>query len=241
MLPIICHLGPIPVYSYGLFLAIAVIVSGSLMAREALKIGIPEETAYDLVFWVVLWGIIGARTFYVLLNVEYFMSAPLEIIMLQKGGLAWQGSLIAGAISGVLYIRKKKLPVLPFLDVCAPFIALGHAIGRIGCLLNGCCYGKPASWGLFFPVWEARLIPTQIFMSIGQLVIFCILRSMQARQVKAGQIFAWYLLLSAVERFSIEFFRADHDVYAGLSIFQYVSLAVFAGALIFNQYLVRRK
>ena len=90
-----------------------------------------------------------------------------------------------------------------------------------------------AAWGLYFPVWEARLIPTQIFMALGQLVIYAILRqSAPGLRARAGDCFILYLLLSSVERFTIEFFRADHEVYAGFSIFQYICAAIFAVALI---------
>jgi len=234
MHPIICYLGPVPLHSYGLMLALAVAVSAFLFAREArARLGIMPDVVYDLVFWVVLWGIIGARLFFVALNRRDFAAAPLEIIMIQNGGLAWQGSFAGGIAAAVVFIRRRKLPLWPLLDAAAPFIALGHAIGRIGCLLNGCCYGKPAAWGLYFPVWEARLIPTQIFMALGQLVIYAILRqSAPGLRARAGDCFILYLLLSSVERFTIEFFRADHEVYAGFSIFQYICAAIFAVALI---------
>ncbi len=232
MFPVICHIGPVPVYSYGLMLALGVFVSSHLLARDARRIGIAPDVIYDLVFWVVICGIIGARLFYVLLNPDIFFGTPLEILMLQKGGLAWQGSFAGGMLAGVVFIRRHKLPLWPLLDAVAPYIALGSAIGRIGCLLNGCCYGKPAAWGLYFPVWEARLVPTQAFMSLGQLAIFIILRWFQTKKTGPGRVFVAYLLLSSVERFVIEFFRADHVLYGGLSIFQYVCVGIFIAALI---------
>ncbi|MEI6437866.1 MAG: prolipoprotein diacylglyceryl transferase [Candidatus Omnitrophota bacterium] len=241
MFPVICHIGPIPVYSYGLMLALAVAVSSQLLARDARKIGILPDVIYDLVFWVVVCGILGARVFYVFLNLNVFVKAPLEIVMLWKGGLAWQGSFAGGLLAGILFIRRYKLPLWPLLDVAAPYIALGQAIGRIGCLLNGCCYGRPASWGLYFPVWEERLIPTQIFMSLGQLLIFLALRWWAPRLKTPGRVFVMYLVLSSVERFVIEFFRADHDLYLGLSIFQYVCIILFAAGLAVNATLKTRR
>lgn len=241
MHPVICHIGSFPVYAYGLFLAIGVFVSAWLLASEAKRIGVDQETVYDLVFWVVLWGIIGARFFYVFLNLSYFIQNPLEIVMLQKGGLAWQGSFIGGLACGIVFLRRKHIPVWKFLDVTAPYIALGHAIGRIGCLLNGCCYGKAASWGLFFPVWGERLIPTQIFMSLGQIIIFLLLRAFSSKAKFKGQVFVWYLILSSVERFSVEFFRADHELYAGLSVFQYVCIGIFWAGIIMDRYLQHRQ
>ncbi|MBF0387092.1 MAG: prolipoprotein diacylglyceryl transferase [Candidatus Omnitrophica bacterium] len=241
MFPVICQIGPLAIYSYGLMLALAVFVSARLLAREARVIGIEADTVYDLVFWVVISGIVGARIFYILLNLGFFIDAPFEILMLQKGGLAWQGSFAGGLLAGLLFIRRRKLALWPLLDIVAPYIALGSAIGRIGCLLNGCCYGRAADWGLYFPAWGERLVPTQIFMSAGQLLIFLILRSLVlasrarpdgARKIfYAGRIFILYLMLSSLERFGVEFWRADHVLYWGLSIFQYVSLVVFVVAL----------
>jgi phosphatidylglycerol:prolipoprotein diacylglycerol transferase len=222
-------------------LAIAIMAAGWLTARDAkARLGIEPDTIYDLVFWVVLLGIVGARMFYVLLNWSYFVAEPLEIVMVQKGGLAWQGSLLAGLIAGVVYIKRKKLPSGKLLDVAAPYIALGHAIGRIGCLLNGCCYGKPAAWGLYFPIHEARLIPTQIFMSLGQVAIFIALRALQPKSRRDGQVFVWYLLLSAIERFVVEFFRDDHQLYGGLSIFQYVCIGIFLVTLGVNAWIQKQ-
>lgn len=233
MFPVICKIGPVSVYSYGFMLAIAVMTSGWLVARQAnAKLGVRKDDVYDLAFWVVLAGILGARIFYILLNWSIFAAAPIEMIMLQKGGLAWQGSLLAGLAAAIIYIKRKRIPLLPFLDLAAPYIALGHAIGRIGCLLNGCCYGKPAAWGLYFPLLGERLHPTQIYMALGQIAIFCILRAMQSRPARPGRVFVWYLLLSAVERFIVEFFRDDHDLYYGLSIFQYICIGIFFAALV---------
>ncbi|MFH0753465.1 MAG: prolipoprotein diacylglyceryl transferase [Candidatus Omnitrophota bacterium] len=245
MFPVICYIGPFAIYSYGLMLALAVIVSSYLAAEQAGKQGLSRDAFYDLAFWVVLWGILGARFFYILLNADYFIGNPLEMVMLQKGGLAWQGSLVAGVISGIIFMRRRKLPLLMVLDTVAPFIALGHAIGRIGCFLNGCCYGKPWAHGVYFPVWHERLHPTQIYMVFGELAAFFILRAFQTSprwtQQPAGRLFVFYLVLSSLERFGVEFFRADHDVlWGGLSIFQYVCLGIIALALVVDINLKRK-
>lgn len=256
MHPIICQIGPFVVYSYGLMLALAVLTASYLTAREAQKHGIARDAVYDLAFWTVLWGILGARVFFVFLNLDYFSQFPLEILMLQKGGLAWQGSLVAGVMAGVFFIRRKKLPLFVLLDIAAPFIALGHAIGRIGCFLNGCCYGKPSSWGIYFPVWHEKLLPTQLYMVLGEFMVFLILMCVAgagpcASLLKGpqrrsplhapGTIFMLYLILSSFERFIVEFFRADHVVlWGGLSIFQYVCLLIIGVAAIINMRISRR-
>ncbi len=233
MHPILFTIGHITIYSYGVMLALAVLVCTYFLSVDAKRYSISRETAYDLVFWCMLWGIIGARIFYVFIEWPYFSANLLEIPMLQKGGLAWQGGFLGGTLAGVWFARRKKLSLRPFLDLAAPYIALGQSIGRIGCFLNGCCYGKPAAWGIYFPAHNARLYPTQLFETGGLFIIFLILKRAQAKPHQAGFIFVFYLWLAAIERFIVEFYRADHDLlWLGLSLAQFVALGVFAAGLI---------
>jgi len=233
MHPILFTIGPITIYSYGVMLAVAVLVCTYLLSLDAKRYGISQDIAYDLVFWCMLWGIIGARIFYVIIEWPYFSSDLLEILMVQKGGLAWQGGFLGGALAGVLFARRKKLALRPLLDLSAPYIALGQSIGRIGCFFNGCCYGKPVAWGPYYPTQGAHLYPTQLFETAGLFIIFLILKNAQGKPHKPGFIFVDYLWLAAIERFVVEFYRADHDiVWFGLSLAQYVALSVFVAGLI---------
>ncbi len=228
MHPLIGHLGPFTLYSFGLMLALAVVVCSLFLSRDAKAFGISQEIIFDLVFWVILGGIIGARIFFILLNFSDFAANPKEIFMIANGGLAWQGGLVLGALSGLFFVRVKKLPLGLLIDLSAPYLALGQAIGRIGCFLNGCCYGKHASWGVYFPVHQSRLHPTQLYDTVMLTAIFFILKALQKKSLVRGEIFAAYLMLASIERFINEFFRADHvNTAVGLSIFQLVSLGVF--------------
>ncbi|MFH0826661.1 MAG: prolipoprotein diacylglyceryl transferase [Candidatus Omnitrophota bacterium] len=242
MHPEICTLGPFTIYSYGLMLAIAFAVSTFLLTRQAKKQGIPEDAIFNLAFIVFIAGVMGARLFYVIENFPHYLRNPLEVIMLQYGGLSWFGGLIAGLTAGVFYLRKKKLPILKVIDLLVPFVALGQSIGRIGCLLNGCCYGKAAAVGLYFPVHQFILIPVQIYSSVFLLAIFVILRILQERPHPEGQILCAYLLLYSVKRFFIEFWRADNQlIFLRLTLFQVLSILMFAGALISLVLLSRKK
>lgn len=213
-------------------MALAVLVCAFLLAKDARSLGIKPELIFDFAFWVIFSGILGARIFYILMNWDHFGSHSLEMIQVQKGGLAWQGGLTLGTIAGIVYIRWHSLQLWPMLDLVAPYIALGHAIGRIGCFLNGCCFGKEVSWGLYFPIYHARLHPTQLYESGMLLVIFLILKRFRTINQTPGKVFVWYLILASMERFIVEFFRADHSwSFWGLSIFQWASLLFITVAI----------
>ena len=232
MHPIICQMGPFTIYSYGLLLVVAFLVSSTLAAFQAKKQKINPDIIFNLSFTVFISGIIGARSLYVIENITYYLRNPLEIIMLQLGGLSWFGGLILGFLSGTVYLKKKKLSIYRILDLMSPFVALGQAIGRIGCLLNGCCFGKISKFGLYFPVHKLVLIPTQIYSSLALVFIFIILRFLQDRPHKEGKIFFAYLLFYSIKRFFIEFWRADNEIILfGLTLFQLMGIAVFCLAV----------
>jgi len=241
MFPIICQIGPVTIYSYGVMMAISVIVCSVLLAREAVHYKIHPDIIYDLVFWIVISGIMGARIFYILLNFQFFITNPLEIIMIHHGGLSWQGSLVIGTAVAVWLIKRERLPFLLTLDLMAPYIALGQAIGRIGCFLNGCCYGREVSWGIYFPVHDARLHPTQLYMSAALFAIFFILKRFRNFSKTPGQVLVLYFILASGQRFIVEFFRADHEpLWLNLSIYQYVALGILATGLFVNTLITRR-
>lgn len=232
------QIGPLSIYSYGVMLALAILICGFFLGREAKKQGISPEVMNDLIFFSIMGGISGARIFYVFLNFDFFAQNPLEIFMIWHGGLAWQGGLIGGLMGGIIFARSKRLSVLLLLDLCAPYLALGQSIGRIGCFLNGCCYGKPLAWGIYFPVHQDRLHPTQLYETAGLFLVFLILKFYQQKPHATGKVFALYLSLIAMERFMVEFFRADHTVlWLGLSLFQYISIGVFtAGIILYRRF-----
>lgn len=233
MLPELYKIGPFTVYSYGLMLVIAFSVASLLASRQAAKEGISPELIVNLFFIAFLSGVIGARLFYVVYNFPEYAKHPIEIIKLQHGGLSWFGGLILGTTCSVLYLRNKKLKVFRILDLIVPFLALAQAIGRIGCLLNGCCFGKESvEFGIYCRLQDAYLIPTQIYSSLLLLLIFIVLRIFQERPHKTGEIFYLYLLLYSMKRFFIEFWRADNPQVAfGLTLFQVLSILVFVISL----------
>jgi phosphatidylglycerol:prolipoprotein diacylglycerol transferase len=205
-------------------LVIAFTCAVSLASAEAKRQNIYSEAIFNVCFLAFISGIIGARILYVVEHFKDYLGAPLEIIMIQHGGLSWFGGLIFGVLSGLIYLRIKKLPVLKVLDIIAPYIALAQSIGRIGCYFNGCCYGS------------TPYLPTQIYSSLLLLLIFLFLRNFQFRPHKEGQVIVLYLILYSVKRFFIEFWRLEHSpILFGLNLFQLISIVVFITALLIHR------
>lgn len=236
-------------------LGVAVLLCAWGFGKDASKKGIPKDAAYDLLFWTVVGGIIGARIFYVILYRDYFSASPLEVLMVNRGGLAWQGGFLGGILAGTVWCKRRGHALRSMLDLAAPYIALGQAVGRLGCFFNGCCYGKPWAHGIFFPVHDARLHPTQLYEAAGLFFIFIVLK-MYARRGDPcdrpqegeykirpyGLIFVAYLWLAAIERFFVEFLRADHDtLWWGLSLFQYIALGIFFAGLAYGLFIHRQR
>jgi len=197
-------------------LAVAFFVGSALAAQEAKRENFNSDIIFNLAFIVFISGIVGARIFYIIENSSFYLRNPFEIIMLQHGGLSWFGGLILGLLSGTVYLKNKNLEIYKILDLITPFVALAQSIGRIGCFLNGCCFGK-----------ESLFIPVQLFSSLILIFIFIFLRILQARPHRGGQIFFSYLLLYSLKRFFIEFWRADNEIiFFGLTLFQIISIAL---------------
>jgi len=235
MHPILFKIGSLEIYSYGVLVALGFIIAVALASRHARTAGLNPERITDLCLISMMAGLAGARALHVLLNLERYSADPLQIIMVNRGGLAVQGGLLAGILAGWFYTRSKRLPVLKTGDAVAPYIALGQSIGRIGCLLNGCCYGSPTSlaWGLYLPGHLTKLHPTQIYMSVAYFGIFLLLLRMRRRKaLPIGGIFTSYLILFSVSRFIIDYFRQDiHPLFIGLRTSQIISLAVLIAVI----------
>ena len=160
--------------------------------------------------------------------------------MLHKGGLSFYGGFIVALTCAVVFLKRRHLPGLKILDIFVPYLALGQAIGRIGCFLNGCCYGKPTDFVLrvYFPGEFVARHPVQIYSSLNLLLIFIILRTFQAKKKGetkiSGQIFLLYCLLYSGMRFFMEYLRGDHlPVFANLTIHQLISVGIFIVSGIF--------
>ncbi len=252
MFPILFKIGPITLHTYGFFVALAFTVGISLAMHLGKKEGIPKENILDIGFYSLIGEIIGSRIFYVLIEYKYFMENPFDIIKLWEGGLVFYGGFIAVVIILLYYFKRNALPIWKVSDLFTPSLAIGHAIGRLGCLFAGCCHGKPTDmpWGITFThpdslaIKDIPLHPTQIYESFAETSIFIALLILRKRKGFHGQVFWTYVLLYSVARFIIEFFRGDHTrgfIYHGISTAQGVSIVLFLLAITFMVFLKRRK
>ena len=243
MHPVLFRLGPFTVYSFGVALALA-FLAGTWCAQatmlRAQRLGAPavltpSQTA-DFVFWLLLSSILGARFLYIVANRDYYLSSPWEVLAVWHGGLIFYGGLAGGWLAAVWYLRRQQLPMSQILDLFTPSLALGQSIGRIGCFLNGCCYGKPAGapWGVRFPWSDVPRYPTQLFESAATL-LFAIVFSgwIFSRRIwerpAHGRVALTYACVYALWRFGIECLRGDNPPLAlGLNFPQWVSLGLIA-------------
>ena len=232
MHPIIAKIGPLYVYSYGLMVAIGFAIAMLLAYRHANEFGVDKDKIVDFGIAILLGGIFGARLLYVLTNLKYYISHPLEIINLTKGGLVWYGAFLFGILVGIIFVKRNKINFWKGADLLAPYIALAQAIGRIGCFLNGCCYGGevPSSFifSVVFPGESVFRHPTQIYSSFILLLLFIILRAWQKIRRFNGEVFLGYILLYSITRFGLEFLRGDNPrIFSIFTLSQLISIPVF--------------
>lgn len=242
MLPVLFEMGPLSVYAWGFTLSLAILAGTFTAIRLAKSIGIESDRILDLVIVLVIGGVVGARLFYVLIyEPDKYWREPLQVFAIWQGGLVYYGALIGGFISGTWYVIRKKLPFWPLADVVAPALALGYGIVRIGCFLNGCCYGTETGTflGVVFPYIEgtpcldaAPRYPTQLFSSLLGFGIFGLLLFLWKRRRFDGQIFLLFVILYSIGRSVVEVFRENLTVFGNITVSQLVSAVILVPAVI---------
>jgi phosphatidylglycerol:prolipoprotein diacylglycerol transferase len=249
--PIAFYFGSLPIRWYGVMMALAFLAGLWTATRRARLVNVSGEIIADVTMWLMAGSIVGARFVYVTTYwKQEFAGGPFsEVFMIQHGGLVYYGGLIGATLAGIVYLAWKKLPVWKMADIFAPSIALGSVFGRIGCLLNGCCYGRTCDlpWAIHFPADHethgAAVHPTEIYDGLLNLILYLGLAWLFRRKKFDGQIFATYLVVYALFRSIAEYFRGDYPtdhVHAGLTSAQLVSLPMFAAGLVLWLVLSRR-
>ncbi len=241
MYPILFKLGPITIYTYGVFVFLGAIASYLVCRNQADKEGISRKIFSHIFFWALVWGFLGARVVYILVEWEWFLSNPLSVI-LSRSGFVFYGGIISGILTVLILAKKYKINLLKSGDIAALGIPLGHALGRIGCFCYGCCYGKPtdSSWGILFPrespagLLEVKVIPTQLISALFLFLIFFLLLILKRYKKFDGQILLSYGICYGIFRFIIEFYRGDGrgEIFS-LSTSQFTALIVIIISIFF--------
>lgn len=256
MYPEIFRIGDFPINTYGVLLAIGLMLALFAASKLAARDGLPSDRIYDLGLWTIIGGLIGSKILMIFTepDVKFF-----SLDFLRSGGV-YYGGFIGGFVALVFLIQFYKLPFWKVADAFAPGVALGQFFGRQGCFSAGCCWGKPTTlpWGVHFtqaghentgvPIYDSvhnalHLHPTQLYESFAMLAVFGVLVYLHRRKRFNGQVLIGYMILYPIVRFIIEFFRDDPrgDLFglttlSGLSTSQIISLIVAFGAIVFMIY-----
>ena len=253
MYPRLLELGPITVYTYGVLLAAAYLFGLQLARVRAKERGLDANRVLDLGIYIIISALVGAKLLLLITDFKSFTADPRELLTLARSGGVFYGGLIVAVIVALWYIRRVGLPLWTTCDVFAPGIALGHVVGRFGCLFAGCCFGKPTTrpWGITFtdPFAAANvgtplgvaLHPTQLYEAGAELVILIVLLVTERKgRPFPGRTFWLYMLLYAISRFIIEFYRGDDRGTVGMfSTSQFISIVLAPLAIVMLVYLSR--
>jgi phosphatidylglycerol---prolipoprotein diacylglyceryl transferase len=255
MHPHLFEIAGIEIRSFGLMAAIGLLLAFWLVKIRSKQADENPEVLADIIFFSMIGALVGARLLYVIRNYnEEFAHDFIKIFKINQGGIVFQGGFLAAMLVAWFLCKKKNFDFLKALDIIAPAIALGHAMGRVGCFLNGCCFGGICKTGLnvrfpkgslpyhsqmrhhaqemmqngIMPEYSLPVHPTQIYSFIANLLI-CLALVLVTTKVKIrGQLFSLYLMLYGVWRLLVEFLRDDQDRHLGLSVAQYIAIGQFA-------------
>jgi phosphatidylglycerol:prolipoprotein diacylglycerol transferase len=250
----------IAVPSFGLALLLACFTALHLTSWRARREKIDPEAVFGLAVWLMTGGFVGARALYLVMHPES-VSGLADVFKIWQGGIVYYGCLLGGLIGSLAYRARHPFPFRPMADAVAPALALGCLIGRLGCLLNGCCYGALSDlpWAVSFPAgslpWVRQVRdglvsqaathslpvhPTQIYSALDGLALLTLLTAYFPRRRRDGEVMALLMVTYPVSRYLIETLRADEPaVLGGLTMSQWISVSVFAAGLVVWGYLLR--
>jgi phosphatidylglycerol:prolipoprotein diacylglycerol transferase len=225
------ELGPLTLQTFGIMFALGFVGAGVLIGKRLLELGKPVDWAYEMVFAALVGGFIGARIYYMAQNWGQVEDDLLGSAFSGEG-LVWYGGAIGGALAVLLWARYRDFLGLALLDLCAPALAIGYAIGRIGCQLSGDGdYGIASDlpWAMAYPDGTVptteEVHPTPVYETLAMGLVAWVLWRLRDR-MRAGMLFALYLVLAGAERFLVEFVRRNDEVVAGLTTAQLISLGM---------------
>ncbi|RMH70397.1 MAG: prolipoprotein diacylglyceryl transferase [Gemmatimonadetes bacterium] len=257
MYPILFEVGALSIKSYGVMLALSFITGTYLSLQRAKQVGLNPDDIIDLILVILVSSIGGARMLFVATHFSYYYTAPIRILMVWEGGLILYGGIIGALLAGWWFVRRRNIPFLKAADTVIPAVALGIGITRIGCFLNGCCFGFSCDpdfvLGVTFPVGSpadiaglsGKLYPTQLYSSVAGFVLFGVLSVADRKKRFEGFTLSLFLTLYALFRFIVEFYRYHDDAffYHGqrvMTVSQLISLLLCFGGIGLGGYLYRK-
>ena len=207
------HFGPVKIKAWGTMLVLAFAAGTVYMARSGARDVIAPAECLDLSLYALIGAILGARVVFVALDWGHYAGHTDSLLNVWEGGLSFHGGLLGAVLAGVLFAHRRHKSFAALTDVTAPGIALGYAITRIGCFLNGCCHGHECHlpWAMQFPYGDMPHVPvhpTQLYACLSSLAIFGILLKLRGRLPRPGHLFLSYLVLYSIYRFLVEYTRA---------------------------------
>jgi phosphatidylglycerol:prolipoprotein diacylglycerol transferase len=248
MWPTLLRIGNFEITTFGLMMFLAFLAGGYVLTRQFRRCGLDDDLASSIVLAAAVGGIIGAKIYYAILYHDVHL-------LFSRAGLVWYGGLMGGVLASTLVVRAKRVAFLSVADAAAPALAIGYALGRIGCFLVGDDYGRPTSawWGVSFPKGSPpttaeslrqfgvhvdpslppdallRVHPTQIYESLAALAMFLILLRAGRKEHGRGSVFGLFLILAGIERFLVEIVRAKDDRFLGpFTVAQLISVLLVA-------------
>lgn len=236
--PIAIEIGNFQIYWYAIFIVSGIILSLILMYFSKNKYNIEYEDLLEILIFVLVFGIIGARIFYVFFNLDYYLKNISQIINIKNGGLAIFGGIIAGFITTYILCKKKGIHIFDFCDYIVPYLALTQGIGRLGNFFNVEAYGRETTsifrMGIEIYTGYKEVHPCFLYEMISCFIIFVFLKLIQKKQRYKGEILSLYLILYGIIRFCIESLRADSLMFFNIKISMIISLIIIAlGLLIY--------
>ena len=255
MVPVLLKIGPLTIYSFGAMMALGFLIAGYVAAVEFGRKGFDPEDAWSIVLWAAAGGIVGARMLAILGDWETFRVHPISSLF-SGSGFVWYGGLIGGFVTVTIFIVRRSIPWLVAVDALAPGLAIGQAIGRIGCQVAGDGdWGGPTRmpWGVQYPraivgwtAWlresglptDTRVHPAPAYETLAYCAIFCLLWSLRKKPLRDGSLLWIYLVTSSLARFAIEIVRVEPVLAVGLTEAQWIAIALFTvgvGLLLWRQ------
>jgi phosphatidylglycerol---prolipoprotein diacylglyceryl transferase len=239
MHPLLFKMGPLTLYSYGILVALAFMVGTLWTTSRAAKAGENVDQYLQAIFWIMVAGFTGARLLYVIYFPSLYLHHPLQIL-LDRGGLVWYGGLVAALMASLLFVWLKKISIWKFGDILVVPAAVGLAIGRVGCFMSGCCYGKQTllPWGVEFPpgheTYPFHVHPTQLYESFALILLALLLEMVYRRSKTVGTTMSLFFIGYGIIRFLIEYLRGDVVYWIGhlFTASQVFSLLGVVGGLI---------